>query len=174
VSDLEEQKRNWGREGHGIPGANPNYAGRVRILAVAGVLILGGGVFVFLTGGHTQTKTAARYIADVKKDDSVQPQLDVSLHHHPAKSEAIVHDLIETLQREDRRLSSQHWPTHLEGDIQALVSYNQQQVAVLEKYASASPSERPALLKQQNNDAYQSEFYDSQIRSAIDANPVGS
>jgi hypothetical protein len=44
----------------------------------------------------------------------------------------------------------------------------------LKKYESASPSERPALLKQQNNDAYQSEFYDSQIRSALDANPVGS
>jgi hypothetical protein len=172
VSDLEDQKKNWGREGHGIPGANPNYAGRVRILAAAGVLILIGGTFVFLTGGHTQTKTATRYLADVAKGDAEQPQLDSSLHGRPTASRTIVHQLVQALRQEDRRLSSQHWPLRVDGDIQSLVTYNERQISMLDKYVAAPPGERAILLKQENNNAYQSEFYDEQIRAALDANPV--
>jgi hypothetical protein len=174
VDDLEAQKKLWGRDGHGIPGANPNYAGRVGIVAAAGVLIVGAGAFALLTGGHTQTKTATRYIADVAKDELMQSRLEVSLHERPAKSVTIVHELVQTLLKEDRRLSTQKWPIRVEFDVQSLVTYNQQQISVLNKYAPASSSARSALLKQQTNDAYQADFYDTQIRALLDANPVGS
>jgi hypothetical protein len=174
VSDLEVQKKLWGRDGHGIPGVNPNYAGHVGMIAAAGVLIVVGGAFVFLAGGHTQSKTATRYITDVAKDDSMQPQLDQSLYTSSAKSSTIVHDLVQTLLKEDRRLSTQHWPIRVKVDIETLVGINQEQIAVLNKYASASSSERAVLLNQLYNDAHVAAFYDSQIRALLDANPVGT
>jgi hypothetical protein len=89
-------------------------------------LIVVSGAFIFLTRGHTPNKTAAQYITDVAKDDSMQPQLDQSLHTSPANSSTIVHDLVVTLLRADRRLSTEHWPTEVEGAMESLVTTDQQ------------------------------------------------
>jgi hypothetical protein len=172
MDSLEAQKRLWGHDGHGIPGANPNYASRVRILAAAGVLIVVAGAFAFLAGGHTLSKTAARYIADVKKGDTMQSQFEQSLHNSPAKSLTIVHDLAQTLRNEDRRLLAQHWPGEVKYSMELLVSSNQDQISDLNKYALASPARRIQLLNQQSEDANQATYADSTIRSELDANPV--
>ena len=172
MSDLEAQKRLWGRDGLGIAGANPNYAARVGISAVV-VLIVLGGAFVLLTGTHTPTKAATQYVTDVANGDALQLQLDQAHSTSSARSSIIVHSLVQTLLKEDRRLSIEHWPARVEGDVETLVTINQQ-ISVLNKYAPASSSARSALLKQQTNDAYQADFYDTQIRALLDANPVGS
>jgi hypothetical protein len=172
VDDLQVQKKLWGRDGHGIAGANPNYAGRVRVLAAAGVVILAGGAFALITGGHTQSQTAARYVADVARGDSLESKIDQSLRDSPAKSLSIVHGLVQTLRVEDQRLSTQHWPADIKFNIGFLIHDNQQQISVLNKYASASSSERVALLRQQYVDASSSEYLDAQIRGALDATPT--
>ena len=168
MGGLEVQKKHWGREGHGIPGANPNYAGRISMLVAAGVLIVAGGAFVLFARGDAPDKTATQYIADVSKYDSMQPQLDQALRTSPAKSPTIVHDLVRTLLKEDQRLSSQHWPARLKGDIGTLVTLNQKQISVMNKYLSASSSERAVLLKRENSDAYFAAGDGSQIRAALD------
>ena len=172
MDDLDAQKTLWGRDGHGVAGANPNYAGRVRVLAAAGVLILAGGAFALITGGHTQSPTATRYISDVAKGDSLETKIDQSIRNRPANSLTIVHDLIQTLRVEDQRLSTQHWPGDIESNVEFLVHDNQQQISDLNKYSSASPSERVLLLKRQYHDAYSSEYMDAQIRGALNATPV--
>jgi hypothetical protein len=172
MGDLEVQKKVWGRDGHGIAGANPNYSGRVRVLAAAGVLILAGGAFALITGGHSQSQTATRYVTDVAKGDSLQSNIDQSLRDSPAKSLAIVHDLIQALRVEDQRLSTQHWPGDIKTNLEFLIHDNQPQISDLKKYASASSSKRIVLLKQQYEDAYQSEYVDAQIRGALDATPT--
>jgi hypothetical protein len=169
VDDLRVQKRLWGRDGHGVPGANPNYAGRVGLIAAAVVLVLAGGAFALLTGGPAHSKTATRYITDVAKDVSIQPELDSSLHDRPAESLTIVHNLVQTLLTEDRRLSTQHWPTFVNSQIRSLVAANQQQITILNKYAAASSSERVVLLKRQNNNAYTAQYWDARIRTALGA-----
>jgi hypothetical protein len=169
VDDLQAQKKFWGRDGRGIAGANPNYAGRAGLIAAAGILILAGGAFALITGGHTQSKTATRYVTDVAKDDSIQSQLDQSLHASPAKSLTIVHDLVQTLLKEDQRLSTQHWPASVRIEIESVVSANQRQVSVLKKYAVASPSERTVLLNQQSDDVNTAEYWDARIRTALGA-----
>jgi hypothetical protein len=172
VDSLEAQKQLWGHEGHGIPGANPNYSSRVRFLAAAGVLIVVAGTFAFLAGSHTLSATAARYIADVKKGDTMQSQFEQSLHNSPAKSLTIVRDLAQTLRKEDRRLLAQRWPGEVKYSMELLVSSNQDQISVLGKYALASPTGRAQLLNQQSEDANQATYADSTIRSELDANPV--
>ena len=172
MDDLTAQKELWGRDGHGIPGANPNYANRVRMLGAAGLLIVIAGTFVFLAGGHTLSKTAGRYIADVSKGDTMQSQLEQSLHDSPAKSLNIVHNLAHALAQEDKRLLSQHWPGEVKYSMELLVSSNQDQISALNKYASASPTQRVQLLNQQSEDANQATYADSTIRSELDANPV--
>src|SRR5664280_1119683 len=167
MSDLEEQKRMWGRDGHGIPGANPNFAGRMGIIGAAVVLIALITSFVFLTGGNTPTKVATQYLADTAKDDSLQLQLDQSLYISPASSSTIVHKLVRTLRTEDRRLSSEHWPKSVEGNVKTLVTINQQQISDLNKYVSASKSERVILLTQQNNDASNAADCGSLIRVTL-------
>jgi hypothetical protein len=168
VDDLQAQKEAWGRDGHGIPGANPNYASRVRILAAAGVLILAGGAFALLTSGHSQSATATRYLADVSKGDSMQSQFDQSLRDSPGTSLTIVHDFVQTLQKEDQRLSTQHWPGDLKLNFEFLIHDNQQQIAELKRYPSASSPARAVILKRQFEDAYRSQYMDSQIRHALD------
>jgi hypothetical protein len=170
VDDLAVQKRLWGHDGHGLPGANPNYAGRIGMLAAAVVLLIAGGAFVLLTNGHTQNKTATQYMTDVATDESMQSQLNQSLLANPAKSATIVHDLVQTLLKEDQRLTTQHWPQRVEIDIKTLVASNRQQISVLNEYTSASSLERTVLLKQQNNDAYSASFDNFEIRGALDAN----
>jgi hypothetical protein len=172
VDDLQVQKRLWGRDGHGIPGANPNYSGRVRVLAAAGVLILAGGAFALITSGHSQSHTATRYVADVARGDSLESKIDQSLRESPAQSGTIVHDLIRTLRVEDQRLSTQHWPDNIEYNVEVLIHDNQQQISVLNKYSSASSSQRVALLRRAYEDAYNSEYLDTQIRGALDATPA--
>jgi hypothetical protein len=135
-------------------------------------LILAGGAFALITGGHTQSKTATRYIADVAKGDSLESKLDQSLRDSPARSLTIVHDLIQTLRAEDRRLSTQHWPGDITSNMEFLIRDNQQQISDLNKYPSASSSERVVLLKKQYEDAYSSEYMDAQIRGALDATPT--
>jgi hypothetical protein len=172
VDDLEEQKTSWGREGRGIPGVNPSYAGRVRVLAAAGVLILAGGAFALVTGGHTQSKTAARYVADVAQGDAQQAQLASLLHNSPSKSVTIVSHFVQTLRKEDQRLSTQRWPADLADNMEFLIRDNQQEVSDLKNYSSASPSERVVLLSREYDDAHQSQYLDSQIRTALDATPT--
>jgi hypothetical protein len=172
VDNLEAQKRLWGRDGHGVAGANPNYAGRVRVLAAAGVLILAGGAFALITGDHAQSKTATQYVADVAKGDSLESKIDQSIRDSPAKSLTIVHDLIQTLRVEDRRLATQHWPGDIKFNLRILIHDNQQQISDLNKYPTASLSERVVLLKRQYEDAYSSEYMDAQIRGALDATPT--
>jgi hypothetical protein len=172
VDDLNAQKEAWGRSGHGVAGANSNYSGRVRVLAAAGVLILAGGAFALVTGGHAQSATATRYVADVAKGDSLQSSLALSLRDSPTKSVTIVHNLIQTLRAEDRRLSTQHWPGDIEFNMKFLIHDNQQQISDLTKYRSASSSERVVLLRQQYADAYRSQYLDTQIRGALDATPT--
>ena len=156
------------------PGHNPNYAARVRLIGAAVALIVLSGAFVLLTGAHTPDKIATQYNIDVAKDDSLQPQLDQALHTSPAESSTIVHYLVQTLLKEDRRLSAGHWPTHVAFAIETLVTINQQQISVLNKYAAASLSERAILLQQQSNDALSAAYYDSQIRVMLGASPTNS
>lgn len=172
MENLTAQKRLWGRDGHGIPGANPNYANRVRVLGAAGLLIVGAGAFVFLAGGHTLSKTATRYIADVTKGDTLQSHFKQSLHDSPTNSVVIVHTLVQALRKEDRQLLAQHWPGEVKYSMAFLVSSNQDQISVLEKYSSASPAKRIILLNQQSEDANHSAYADSNIRAELDANPV--
>jgi hypothetical protein len=174
VDNLDAQKKHWGRDGHGIAGANPNYAGRVQILAAAGVLIIAGGAFALVTGSNTQSKTAARYVADVAKGDSQQSQLAQSLHNSPTKSLTIVSDFVRTLRKEDQRLSTQHWPGDITFNMEFLIRDNQQEISDLKNYSSASPSERVVLLNREYSAAHQSEYVDSQIRYALDATPTGT
>jgi len=172
VADLEVQKKTWGRDGHGIAGANPNYAGRAGLIVAAVVLILAGGAFALITGGHPQSSIATRYVADVTKGDSQQSQLDQSLHNSPAKSLTIVHDFVQTLRKEDHRLSTQHWPANITSNLEFLIKDNQQEISDLKNYASASPSERVALVNREYEDAHLSEYMDSQIRYQLDASPT--
>jgi hypothetical protein len=174
VSDLKVHQGTWGNDGHGIPGANPSHAGRVGKIAAAVVLVVGIGTFVLLTRGPAPNKTATQYIADVAKEDVMQPQLDQALHTSPADSSNIVHGLAQTLVKEDRRLSTGHWPTRVNRDIDSLVATNQREVAILNKYASASSSERATLLKRENNDASSGAYYGRQIRAALGAGPASS
>jgi hypothetical protein len=174
VSNLDAQTKFWGRDGHGIPGVNPNYAGRVGLIAAAAVFVLAGGAFAILSGGPARSKAATRYTADVAKDISIQPQFDQSLHTSATTSSHLVHELIDTLVIEDRRLSTQHWPVSVAIEIKSVVSANQRQISVLQKYEPSSPSERATLLKQQNDAAYTAEFWDARIRTALGAaaNPL--
>lgn len=66
MSDLEAQKRLWGRDGHGIPGANPNYAVRVGVIGAAVVLIVLIGAFVVLTGAPTPNNQRQLEVAACK------------------------------------------------------------------------------------------------------------
>jgi hypothetical protein len=172
MDDLDAQKKVWGRGGHGIAGANPNYAGRVRLLAAAGIVILAGGAFALISGGHTQSETATRYVADVAKADSLQSRLDQSLRDRPAMSVTIVHDLIQSLRVEDQRLSTQHWPGDITFNVAILIRDNQQQILDLSKYSSSSSSERVDVLKNQYQDAYRAQYLDAQIRGALNATPA--
>jgi hypothetical protein len=172
LSDLEAQKRLWGRDGLGIAGANPNYAARVGISAVV-VLIVLGGAFVLLTGTHTPTKAATQYVTDVANGDALQLQLDQAHSTSSARSSIIVHSLVQTLLKEDRRLSIEHWPARVEGDVETLVTINQQ-ISVLNKNTLASSPERAILLTPQNNDASRAADCDSLIRVTLGLRPQGS
>jgi hypothetical protein len=172
MGDLAAQKKLWGHDGRGIVGATSNYASRVGIIVAAGILIVVSGAFALLTGDNSQSTAATQYITDVTKDELMQSQLDLSLRDRPAASLTIVDELVHTLQKEDRRLLTQHWPTRVRTDIDALVTANQHQISVLNKYGPASLSQRTILLTQENNDAYNADFYDTQIRAALDAHPV--
>jgi hypothetical protein len=169
VDNIEVQKKRWGRDGHGIPGVIPNYAGRARVLGAAGVLILAGGAFALVTGGHTESATAARYVADVARGDSMQSQFDQSIHNSPARSLTIVHDLVQTLRKEDQRLSTQHWPGNIRLNMEFFIHENKQDISDLKNYASASSSKRVVLLNREYEDAHQSEYMDSVIRDQLDA-----
>jgi hypothetical protein len=174
VSDFKGQKLSWGRDAHGIPGANPNYSGRVGMIAAAVILIVGIGTFVLLTRGPAPNKAAAQYTADTANDDSMQPQLDQALHVSPATSSTTVHDFVHALVKEDRLLSTQVWPIRAKEDIGKLVTTNQQLISVLNKYPSASSSERVILLKRESNDASSGAYYGRQIRFALGAGPASS
>jgi len=169
VDNLEARKKRWGRDGHGIPGVNPNYGGRVRVLGAVGVLILAGGAFALVTGGHTESATAARYVADVAKGDSLQSQFNQSIRNSPARSVTIVADLVQTLRNEDQRLSSQHWPGNIRTNMSLYIHENEEDISDLKNYPSASAPKRIALLNREYEDAHQSEYMDSVIRDQLDA-----
>jgi len=176
MSDLEVQKRLWGRDGHGIPGANPNYAGRVGILAVVIVVILSV-VFVILSD-HSPEEPNMRYfnqyVSDVAPGDIQQTQFPQALVNSPAASSTIAHDLVRTLRGEDRSLLSGHWPLGVRRDIKRFVSINQQQISVLNKYPSASTAERTNLLTEQIADVIHALTYDVAIHETLNADESGT
>jgi hypothetical protein len=174
MSDLEVQKRLWGRDGHGIPGANPHFAGRAGIIGsvvVTVVLFVG---FVTLTD-HTPKVPGWRdydqFSNDVAKGDLLQTQLPQSLQNSPAASSTIVLDLVRTLHSEDRRLLTKHWPIRVERDMERFVTLNEQQIAVLNMYSSASASERNSFLTKQVTVAGRALSYDAAIHDSLDPRP---
>jgi len=169
MSDLEVQKRLWGRDGHGIPGANPNYAGRVGIGAVVIAIIISVG-FVTVTD-HTPKLPDTRYVNqynnDVAEGDLLQTRLPLSLQNHPASSTTIVHTLVRTLLTEDRSLMTGHWPIDVQRDIAKFVTINKQEISVLNNYPSASASERTNLLWKQISVAGHALTFDTAIHISL-------
>jgi hypothetical protein len=169
MSDLEVQKRLWGRDGHGIPGANPNYAGRVGILAVVVVVILS--VTFVILSDHSPEMPNMRYfnqyVSDVAPGDVQQTQFPQALVNSPAAASTIVHDLVRTLRSEDRSLVAGQWPVGVRRDIKRFVAINQQQISVLNMYPSASKSERSSLITKQVDDAIHALKYDVAIHESL-------
>jgi hypothetical protein len=175
MSDLEVQKRLWGRKGHGIPGANPNYAGRVGILGVVVVVILS--VAFVILSDHSPEMPNARYfnqyVSDVAQGDAQQTQLPQALVNSPAATSTIVHDLVRTLRTEDRNILTGQWPVGVRRDLKRFVAINQQQISVLKKYPSASTSERSNLLSKQIDDVIHALTYDVAIHETLNAAESG-
>jgi hypothetical protein len=167
MSDLEVQKRLWGRSGHGIPGANPNYAGRAGIGALVIAIILSV-AFVTVTD-HTPKMPATQYYeaynAYVVNGNALQSGLRQVFHNSPGAGLAsFEHELAGALLIEDRNLLSQQWPTGVERDVERFVAINQEQISVLNRYPSASASKRLSLLAKQIADVSRADSYNATIR----------
>ena len=170
MSDLEVQKRLWGRDGHGIPGANPNYAGRAGIGALIIAIILSV-AFVTVTD-HTPLIPDMyfdTYNAYVVNGNGLQSGLRQVFHNSPGGGLSTVeHELAGALLIEDRNLLSQQWPVGVERDVERFVTINQQEISVLNMYPSASASERNSLLAVQVAEVSLADFYNAAIQIKLD------
>lgn len=170
MSDLEVQKRLWGRDGHGIPGANPNYAGRAGIGALVIVIIL---IVAFVSvTDHTPKMPDPvyfdQYNSDVVNGNALQSGFRQVVQSGPAASSTpFVHELAGALVIEDQSLLAQQWPTGVQRDVLRLVTTNQHQISVLNAYPTASASERTSLLTKQITDMSRADSYNAAIRVAL-------
>jgi len=170
MSDLEVQKRLWGRDGHGIPGANPNYAGRAGIGALIIAIILS---VAFVTVTDHTPKIPDMYFdtynAYVVNGNALQSGLRQVFHNRPGGGLSTVeHELAGALLIEDRNLLSQQWPIGVERDVERFVTINQQEISVLNMYPSASASERKSLLAVQIAEVSLEDSYNATIRIKLD------
>lgn len=170
MSDLEVQKRLWGRDGHGIPGANPHYAGRAGI-AVLVLALLFAVAFVTLTDHSAKVPDGSYYdgyVSVVVNGDVLQTGLAHELQASTKKqSSSVVGQLVVTLLGEDRLLLSEQWPLRVQGDIARFVRINRQQISVLQEYLSSSSSQRSTLLRKQGALARHALAYDAKIKLAL-------
>jgi hypothetical protein len=170
VSDLEVQRRLWGRNGHGIPGANPHYAGRAGI-AAAIIAIIFVVAFVTLTSHSpklSDMRSYDQFASDVASGNTLQTQLPQALKDHPKESSSIVHRLAGTLIEEDTLLEAGPWPLRVQGDIANFVRLNRQQISDLRLYLTSPASKRHSLLATQVSVAGHAVTFDAIIKDALD------